>query len=91
MAGTQQVDSQTLRDTGVAFNNSATSVSDIITSVTSSIGALIWTGGIAEQFNADFTDKYKPMLDQLQADMLETRGALEDKAAEYDLVFHGAV
>lgn len=91
MAGTQQVDSQTLRDTGVTFTNSAGSVAEIISAVTSSIGALIWTGGIAEQFNADFSDKYKPMLDQLQADMEATRAALDDKAAEYDLVFHGAV
>ncbi len=89
MAGTQQVDSQTLRDTAVAFDTSAGNVGDVITSVTNSIGALIWTGGIADQFNADFTDSYKPMLEQLQADMLATKGALDDKAAEYDLVFHG--
>lgn len=91
MAGTQQVDSQTLRNTGATFTTSAGSVGDVIGSVTSSIGALIWTGGIAEQFNADFADKYKPMLEQLQADMEATSKALEDKAAEYDLVFHGAV
>jgi hypothetical protein len=91
MAGIQQVDSQTLRDTGVAFTSSATSVGDIIGAVTASIGALIWTGGIAEQFNADFHDQYKPMLEQLMGDMEATSKALEDKAAEYDLVFHGAV
>lgn len=89
MAGTQQVDSQTLRDTASSFDTSAGGVTDIITAVSGSIGALIWTGGIADQFNADFADKYKPMLEQLQNDMLATKGALDDKAAEYDLVFHG--
>ena len=91
MAGIQQVDSQTLRDTGVAFVNSAGSVGDIIGAVTASIGALIWTGGIAEQFNADFNEQYKPMLEQLKIDMEATSKALDDKAVEYDLVFHGAV
>lgn len=89
MAGTQQVDSQTLRDTAGSFDTSAGGVADIVTAVSGSIGALIWTGGIADQFNADFTDKYKPMLEQLQNDMIATKGALEDKANEYDLVFHG--
>ncbi len=91
MAGIQQVDSQTLRDTAAAFVGSAGTVAEIIASVTASIGALIWTGGIAEQFNADFADKYKPMLGQLQADMEATSAALDDKAAEYDLVFHGTL
>ena len=89
MAGTQQVDSQTLRDTAGSFDTSAGGVTDIITAVSGSIGALIWTGGIADQFNSDFTDKYKPMLEQLQTDMVATKGALEEKANEYDLVFHG--
>lgn len=89
MAGTQQVDSQTLRDTAGAFTGSATSVDDIISTVTSSIGALIWTGGIADQFNADFTETYSPMLQQLRDDMVATQEALDAKANEYDLVFHG--
>lgn len=91
MAGIQQVDSQTLRDTGVTFMNSAGSVGEVVASVASSIGALIWTGGIAEQFNADFSEQYKPMLEQLKIDMEATSKALDDKAVEYDLVFHGAV
>ena len=31
------------------------------------------------------------MLEQLKIDMEATSKALDDKAAEYDLVFHGAV
>ena len=91
MAGTQQVDSQTLRDTGVVFTNSADSVTDIVAAVEGSIGSLIWTGGIANTFRADFDSQYKPMLQQLATDMQAVRTALDDKAAEYDLVFHGAV
>lgn len=91
MVGTQQVDSQTLRDAGVAFMSSAGSVSEVIGAVTASIGALIWTGGIAEQFNADFHEQYRPMLERLKVDMEATGKALDDKAGEYDLVFHGTV
>lgn len=90
MAGIQQVDSQTLRETGVVFTNSAGVVTDIVASVDGSIGALIWTGGIADTFRADFEGQYKPMLQQLATDMEAVRTALDDKAAEYDLVFHGA-
>jgi hypothetical protein len=90
MAGLQQVDSQTLRDTGGAFTNGAGSVDGVISTIASSVGALVWTGGIAEQFNADFADKYKPMLEQLRTDMEATSKALADKAVEYDLVFHGS-
>ena len=91
MAGTQQVDSQTLRDTGVVFTNSAGTVTDIVASVEGSIASLIWTGGIADTFRADFDAQYKPMLQQLATDMEAVRTALDDKAAEYDLVFHGSV
>jgi len=91
MSGIQQVDSQTLRDSGAAFMNGAGNVADVIGAVTASVGALIWTGGIAEQFNSDFAGQYKPMLEQLKIDMEATSKALDDKAAEYDLVFHGAV
>ena len=89
MAGTQQVDSQTLRDTAGAFTGSAGSVDEIISTVTKSIGALIWTGGIADQFNADFNEKYSPMLQQMRDDMVATLEALDAKATEYDLVFRG--
>ncbi len=91
MAGTQQVDSQTLRDTGVVFTNSAGTVGEIVSSVEGSIGSLIWTGGIADTFRADFESQYKPMLQQLATDMEAVRGALDQKAADYDLVFHGSV
>jgi uncharacterized protein YukE len=91
VAGTQQVDSQTLRDTGVVFTNSAGTVADVIAAVEGSIGSLIWTGGIADTFRADFDSQYKPMLQQLATDMEAVRTALDEKAAEYDLVFHGAV
>ncbi len=91
MAGTQQVDSQTLRDPGVVFTNSAGTVTDLVAAVEGSIGSLIWTGGIADTFRADFDAQYKPMLQQLATDMEAVRTALDDKAAEYDLVFHGAV
>jgi hypothetical protein len=65
-------------------------VDSVISTIASSVGALVWTGGIAEQFNADFADKYKPMLEQLRTDMEATSKALADKAVEYDLVFHGS-
>ncbi len=86
---TMQVDSQTLRNTGVVFTNSAGTVQDIISTVRGSINELIWTGGIADTFRAEFEGQYEPMLQQLAADMEVVRGALDDKAAEYDLVFHG--
>ncbi len=90
MAGVQQVDSQTLRDTGAAFTNGAGSVDGVIGTISASVNALIWTGGIAQQFSADFAEKYKPMLEQLRGDMEATSKALVDKATEYDLVFHGS-
>ena len=90
MSGTQQVDSQTLRDTGTSFLNSAGTVDEIVAAIAGSVGALIWTGGIAEQFIDDFNVTYQPMLTQLMQDMEATSTALNDKAAEYDLVFHGA-
>jgi uncharacterized protein YukE len=90
MAGTQSVDSDTLRATGKSFLDSAASVEQIMSAVTGSIEALIWTGGIAEQFTEDFHGNYRPMLEQLRTDMEATREALEQKAGEYDLVFHGA-
>lgn len=90
MSGTQQVDSQTLRNTGVVFTNSAGSVNDIVSAVDGSIQSLVWTGGVADTFRAEFDGQYRPMLQQLAADMETVRAALDDKAAEYDLVFHGA-
>ncbi len=90
MSGTQQVDSQTLRDTGTSFSAGAADVDSLITTVSASVGALIWTGGIAEQFRDDFNSNYKPMLEQLAVDMDATSKAMSDKAAEYDLVFHGS-
>lgn len=90
MSGTQQVDSQSLRQTGSAFSNAAGSVESLIATVATSVGALIWTGGIAERFRDDFHGRYRPMLEQLRADMEATSKAMHDKAGEYDLVFHGS-
>jgi|GEM_PF-2003475 len=89
MSGTQQVDSQTLRDTGSAFMAASADVESLIATVSSSVGALIWTGGVAEQFRDDFNGRYKPMLEQLGVDMDATSKAMNDKAVQYDLVFHG--
>ncbi len=90
MSGTQQVDSQSLRDTGAAFASASADVETLISTVTSSVGSLVWTGGIAEQFREDFDGRYRPMLEQLAADMKATSTAMHDKADQYDLVFHGS-
>lgn len=90
MSGTQQVDSGSLRDTGTAFASAAADVESLIATVAGSVGALVWTGGIAEQFRDDFTGRYKPMLEQLGVDMDATGKAMFDKADQYDLVFHGS-
>ena len=54
------------------------------------VGALVWTGGIAEQFRDDSTGRYKPMLEQIGADMDATGKAMFEKADQYDVVFHGS-
>ena len=90
MSGTQQVDSQSLRDTGGAFAAASGDVEALIATVAASVGALVWTGGTAEQFRDDFTGRYKPMLEQLGADMDATGKAMFEKADQYDVVFHGS-
>ncbi len=84
---TQRVDSATLRGTKDAFNNSATDVESVITTITNSIASLEWTGGIADQFRESFDNEYKPMLGTLKEDMITTATALENKAVQYDEVF----
>ena len=85
--GVQQVDSATLRHTKVAFTSSAGNVNSLIATIRSSVNALLWTGGIAEQFKDTFHSKYEPMLRSLQEDMEATATALEAKATQYDEVF----
>jgi hypothetical protein len=73
MSGTQQVDSQSLRDTGGAFAAASGDVEALIATVAASVGALVWTGGIAEQFRDDFTGRYKPMLEQSSIQEADSR------------------